>query len=305
MEHRVKKATVICRKRNLCGTKMTSWLVGYCNAPVSAINLLDCFKVMYDPVGFDPWSAFSVQTNESRSYAMINSDTIFGVTDIYFLAGYFGLMEVVVDDIKRLNRHTVITKKNSKIYGEVLVKATGTSASHKVDKELGIKEVVGMWVNGDPLRPITLGMKGVQASNFGSFSVGPGYAPWVRQFNWFIDFPDDWQLVKDKLPRHQSDGKWPAYVVHVSYGNPIGMAIGQSIPMLGWLMGEAGALKSRKQKMAHPMPVFLKECEREWEAYTKFFRANGMVDDRPDPPYPYTEQIMNEFLVRCWEEPYP
>ena len=65
---------------------------------------------------------------------------VFGVTDVYFLAGYFGLMEVVVDEIQRLTYHKASltvpdcvgpgvepglqahTKKGSTIDCEVIIK---------------------------------------------------------------------------------------------------------------------------------------------------------------------------------------
>jgi hypothetical protein len=237
---------------------------------------------------------------------MITQNTIFGVTDIYFLAGYFGLMEVVVDEVKRLTYHNVTTKKNKKIECECFIKAIGTKPWFQVDKQLGIKELVGMWVNGDQLRPVSLGMHGVQAQNFGSFSVGPGFAPTVKQMSHFIDNPDDWNLVKDKLPKNVANDHDPAYCVTPAYGMPMGMALGSNLPWLAAKTGEMDAIKARKQKIRHPPREYLQECRREWESYCKFFRANGMVDDRPDPPYPYTEAIMKTLLERCGEQwPYP
>merc|ERR1740138_1788043 len=112
-------------------------------------------------------------------------------------------MEVVEDDVKRLSRQTLHTKKGTKINCEVFIKAIGTAPSFKVDKQLGIKQCVGFWVNGDPLRPISMGAKGVQAKNFGSFSVGPGFAPLVKQMNWFIDYPEDLLPIRDQLPTNK------------------------------------------------------------------------------------------------------
>jgi hypothetical protein len=300
-EFRAKKVYVVCRKRNLCGMKIVSWMVGYCYRPMNAVIMLDAFKVMYDLVGFDPWSSHGVQTNETRSYALINQHTIFGVTDIYFLAGYYGLMECVVDEIKRVTHMQVTTKKNRKINCECLIKAIGTRPWFATDKQLGIKEVVGMWVNGDQLRPCSLGMHGVQAQNFGSFSVGPGYAPQVIQMSHFIDYPDDWELVKDKLPRHSADEHSPAYVVSPAYGMPMGMALSTALPWLAAKTGEMDAIKAEKQKIRHPVHEYIPQCRHEWESYIKFFRRHGMVDDRPDPPYPYTDEIVYDLLRRCGE----
>jgi hypothetical protein len=301
-EFRAKKVYVVCRKRNLCGMKMVSWLVGYCQKPMNAVIMLDMFKVIYDLVGFDPWQAYSVQTNENRSYAMIAQSTIFGVTDIYFLAGYYGLMECVVDEVKRLSHMCCTTKRNKKIECECFIKAIGTRPWMHTDKQLGIKEIVGMWVNGDQLRPVSLGMHGDQAQNFGSFSVGPGFAPTVKQMSHFLDNPGDWELVKDKLPRHQATEHEPAYCVGPAYGMPMGMALGSNLPWLAAKTGEMDAIKARKQKIRHPPKEYLAECTREWESYIKFFRHHDMVDDRPDPPYPYTEEIMYDFMKRCGEE---
>merc|ERR1719188_214199 len=128
---------------------MASWMCGQCEIPVPGNVLLDVFQVMYDLVGFDVWTAHSVQTDEKHSFAQITQRTVFGVTDVYFLAGYYGLMEVVVDEIKRLTRQCAHTKKMKKIECEAIIKAIGTSPSFKVDKFLGIKELVGIWINND------------------------------------------------------------------------------------------------------------------------------------------------------------
>lgn len=297
-EHRCKKVNVVCRTRNLSGTKMASWLVGSLPTPLPATVLLDAFKKMYDLVGFDVWLAHSVQTDEKRTYAQISQKTIFGVTDIYFLAGYYGLMQVIVDEVKRLSHHTIHTKKSKKIECEVFIKAIGTTPSFKIGKQLGIKELVGFWAQGDPLRYVCISSKGVQARNFASFSIGPGMAPGVKVANWFLDYPQDWALIEDKLPRNK-DGQWPAYVTGATYGLPCGMAISSSIPLLAQQMGEADAIKARKQNESHPLEVYLNQCTREWEAYIKYFRDHNMVDDRPDPPYPYSYEGMLDLIDKA------
>merc|ERR1719464_364797 len=130
---------------------MTSWLVGAMPRPLPAAVLLASFKRMYDLVGFDVWTAHSVTTDAKRSFAHIQQKTIFGDTD------------------KRVSRQCIHTMKGQKIGCEVFIKAIGTRPSHKIDKQLGIKEVVGGWIGGDPKRWVMLGSKGVQAKNFGSF----------------------------------------------------------------------------------------------------------------------------------------
>eukprot|EP00413_Alexandrium_margalefii_P013573 CAMPEP_0204531224 /NCGR_PEP_ID=MMETSP0661-20131031/11049_1 /ASSEMBLY_ACC=CAM_ASM_000606 /TAXON_ID=109239 /ORGANISM="Alexandrium margalefi, Strain AMGDE01CS-322" /LENGTH=631 /DNA_ID=CAMNT_0051537365 /DNA_START=67 /DNA_END=1962 /DNA_ORIENTATION=+ len=298
VEHRCKKCYVLCRTRNLSGTKCASWLVGSQQAPVAATVLLDAFSKMYNLVGFDVWSAHAVHTDAKRSFAQISQKTIFGVTDIYFLAGYYDLMTCIVDEVKRISHQCIHTKKGKKINTEVFIKAIGTKPSFKVDKQLGIKEVVGAWINGDPQRFVQLGAKGVQAKNFGSFSVGPGFAPSVQMCNWFLDYPEDWWAVYDKLPKNKA-GEWPAYVTQATYGLPMGMALSANLPGLAGKMGEADVIKARKQWESHPLEVYHAECIREWESYTAFFKKHNMVDDRPDCPYPYTLETMYELIDKA------
>jgi len=303
VEHCCKKVWVVCRTRNLCGMKMVSWLVGYLPRPIPGNILCEGFQKMYDLVGFDVWGCNSVTTDKHRTFAHLQQKTIFGVTDVYFLAGWYGLMEVVEDDVKRLSKGHLHTKKGTKIACDVLIKAIGTAPSFKVDKQLGIKQCVGFWVNGDPLRPISMGAKGVQAKNFGSFSVGPGFAPTVKQFDWFIDFPEDFNLMKDQLPTNKA-GKWPAFVSDASYGLPVGMIIGANVPMLAMQMGEMDGLKSRKQQETHPIEEYLEECMGEWRWYIDHFRKNGMigsdvVPEKEDPPYPFDIPYMKDLIDKA------
>mmetsp|Transcript_27829 Transcript_27829/g.78788 ORF Transcript_27829/g.78788 Transcript_27829/m.78788 type:complete len:674 (-) Transcript_27829:112-2133(-) len=298
VEHRCKKVYVVCRVRNLCGMKMISWLVGFLQRPIPGNVLVHGFAKIYDLVGFDPWSSFAVTTDANRTFANIQSKTIFGVTDVYFLAGYYGLMECVVDEIKRLTEGAAKTKKGKTIECEVIIKATGTAPSFKVDKQLGIKEMLGFWVNGDPLRPVSMGFKGVQAKNFGSFSVGPGFTPQIKQFNWFIDAPWDFEVLRDKLPTNKA-GKWPAFVADVSYGLPVGVVVSMNCPLLAQETGRADGLKPMKQSLSHPLEEYLGECVKEWETYIKYFRKHNMVDERPDPPYPYTLEYMHDIIDKA------
>merc|ERR1712217_557776 len=178
-------------------------------------------------------------------------------------------MEGIVSDIKRVTSGEVQCKIGRKLKCDVIIKATGTAPSFKPDKQFGIKECVGSWINGDPLRFIALGAKGVQAKNFGSFSVGPGLAPQVKMADYFLDYPDDFQIVADKLPRNKA-GKWPAYVTQATFGLPMGMALGQNLPELGAQMGEADAIKARKQWESHPLEEYLNEVKNEWEGYIRY-----------------------------------
>lgn len=298
MEFRAKKVDIVCRYRNLCGTKMTSWLVGSQAQNCPAGVILDSFKQMFDLVGYDVWKSPSVKTNAKKSFCYIDQKTIFGVTDVYFLAGYYGLMEVTIDEISRCSHRTIHTKNlNKKIECDCVIKAIGTAPSWKIHKQLGIKTVVGQWINGDVYRPVALMTKGVAAQNFGTFSVGPGLASIVKTTNWFLDYPDDYDYIKEFLPVNKQDN-WPKYVAEASYPLTMMAAVGGRLPSLATDLAIYDVIKAKKTSESHPLEEYLGQCKAEWEMYTKYFKDNNMVDDRPDCPYPYTIEMVQEFQRR-------
>jgi len=227
---------------------------------------------------------------------MITQKTVFGVTDIYFLAGYFGLMEVVEDEIHRLTYQCAHTKKGAKIPCEVILKAVGTKPDFATDKMLGLRELVGLWSNGDPRRPVACNGMFVEARNFGSFSSGPAFAGIVVAINYFIDFPDDLDLIRSALPWNKAKER-PAYVPDARH---LGATFPQfsTIPALAAEIGKVDPLKATKTQKGLPISLYVEACRREWEGYIKIFRQRGMVDDRPDPPYPYTEEMVHDWIAR-------
>jgi len=298
-EFRAAHIEVVCRTRNLCGTKMTSWLISSMPNPVPATVVLDSFARQFDLVGFDAWGAHSVKTNKTRSWAIIDQKTIFGVTDIYFLAGAYGLMDVTVDEVARLSHHCVHTKNlQKKIECEVIIKAIGTVPSFKIQKQLGIKSMLGTWCNGDPLRPVSMMTKGANAQNFGTFSFGPGLSALNLNTNWFFQWPETFESVRDKLPTN-NPSDWPLFVSGPSYYLQFMTPITTRIPSLAIQNLKYGDKhKASKTQRCHPLEEYLGECVAEWKMYCKYFQDNNMVDDRPEPEYPYTEEIVRGFIRR-------
>lgn len=296
LEHRCTKVSVLCRKRNLCGMKVVSWMVGLAPVPIPGNVMLEAFEPMYKLADFDVWSAHSVKTDAKRSFAHISQKTVFGVTDIYFLAAYYGIMEIVVDEIKRLTPGVAHTKKGKKIPCDVIVKAVGTVPCFSIDKMLGLKALHGLWVNGDPLRPCVCNAMYVEARNFSSFSSGPAYASMAPAINWFVDYPEDWNAVKDMMPVNKP-GERPGYVPSASHMTPTFHQF-NSVPALANHLSIFDGLKARKQGEAHPVEEYIADCKREWEGYIRAFKKFGMIDDRPEPAYPYTGEMVRGWIQR-------
>eukprot|EP00913_Durusdinium_trenchii_P025046 g23510.t1 len=100
-EYGMKHIYLVCRKRNLTCPRVVSWFINQASPPVTGAHCLNLLKVAYRLCGYDPWDMHSVSCNAARTNASFAQKTRFGIGDVYFLAAAYGLMEVVVDNIKR------------------------------------------------------------------------------------------------------------------------------------------------------------------------------------------------------------
>eukprot|EP00435_Cladocopium_sp_Y103_P074674 s206_g50.t1 len=124
---------------------------------------------------FDPWDMHSVSCNASRTNASVAQRTRFGIGDVYFLAAAYGLMEVVVDNIKRCSDKTVHLESGRKLEdADVILKCVGMLPDSTVDKVVHAKFMRGYWINGDPRRFSCADPDGIYASNFSGTTIGPG-----------------------------------------------------------------------------------------------------------------------------------
>merc|ERR1719210_1210023 len=127
---------------------MVSWLVSSQEFPVPGHIFVKAFQVMYDIIGFDCWSHRGVQTDKNRSMAFLSQETTFGVTDVYFLAYAYGLVEVYEDEIQKLSHHCAHTQKGDKIECQVIMKCLGSECDPDLDDVYELTELKGYWVNG-------------------------------------------------------------------------------------------------------------------------------------------------------------
>mmetsp|Transcript_131393 Transcript_131393/g.293975 ORF Transcript_131393/g.293975 Transcript_131393/m.293975 type:complete len:534 (+) Transcript_131393:81-1682(+) len=295
IEHKCVDIKILCRRRHLTGPKCVSWLVSRSHIPIPGHMFVEIMNVMYNLVGFDVWTHHGIQTNESRSHAVISQATSFGVNDVYFLTQAFGVCEVIEDEVDKLSPKCIHTKKGRDIECGVILKCLGSTGDPDFDDSIGLKKLVGFWVNGDPLCTTLTCAYGVQARNYAGFSLGPGYAGQIKANHWFIEYPQTWDMVKDSLPvQVRKEGESCAY--KLPGGHVLGtMTIVGTIPWLGAQLGEMDKLKAGKTRAAHPQDEFLAECEGEWKMYTQMMRDNGQIPkDAEDIPYPYSHEKVNE-----------
>ncbi|CAE8642538.1 unnamed protein product [Polarella glacialis] len=300
VEYKAKKIMVVSRRRHLAGPKVVSWLVSRSPVPIPGQVVVDAFQVMYGTTGFDVWSHPGVATNAERSHAIITQSTTFGVTDIYFLALQYGLCEIVEDEIQKLSDHCVHLNSGKSFQCGVIMKCLGSQADPDFDDLIGLQQVTGFWANGSPLLPILTVSKGVQARNFGGFSLGPAYAAQIKVNNWFLDFPEAFASVKDALPKKKRGaGDECTYVLSGGHVLTTMMVVAGGIPWIAAELGEMDKLKAMKTQAAHPQEEFLAECVGEWEMYIDMMKENGQIPaDAPRVPYPYTAELVEELISK-------
>jgi thioredoxin reductase len=292
VEHLATKIWIVCRKRNLTAPKILSWIISQTAIPATGVQTLRVWEVMYKATtDWDPWTCHSVQADPGRTQARIKQDTVFGVTDVYFLALYYGKAEIVCDEIKKLSHHTAHLKKGRALECEVIIKVIGIHGDFEIDKQLSIKELRGFWVNGDVFRPCISNGNGVNAQNFGTFSVGPGILHNVCLMYHFLTNPADYFNVAEFLPVRVAD-KNPCYAYRGDHAMSVGVLCGTYCPALAAKQQYFDQMKSYKQHVAHPLEEYLEECKQEWEMYCDMI-------DMPEvarPPYPYTKEMILGFI---------
>ncbi|CAE7258472.1 ATR8, partial [Symbiodinium sp. CCMP2456] len=311
VERKSKKIYVICRHRHLAGPKMVSWMVSGAPVPIPGPFIVEAFQKMYGLLGVDVWTHPVVNANADRSSAVLTQTTTFGVTDIYFLACYYKVCEVIQGEIDKLSKGKVHLKDGKELECNVVMKCLGSHGATDFDDIIGFKFYQGWWVNGEALMPCMAPAKGVQAKNFAGFSLAPGYAGQIITNRYFIDHPEKFLGVRDWLPKQNRDEHYECNYIYKGAHVLATMVILQTqFPDLAGELAEADKLKAYKHMKAHPLEKHLDECLAEWKMYIKMMKDQGQIPaDAEEVEYPYTkenllemEQRYQEALKADWEK---
>lgn len=302
-EYRAKHIWVVCRKRNLTCPRVVSWFINQASPAITAAHCLNLLQVAYKLCDYDPWDMHSVSCNASRTNASVAQRTRFGIGDIYFLSAAYGLMEVVVDNIKRCSAKTVHLESGRKLEDvDVILKCVGMLPDSTVDKVVKAKFMRGYWINGDPRRFSCADPDGIYASNFSGTTIGPGAYSYIAMMKHVWDCPNEWIQLDEaghlNLPLHYAgdpDPDSPAYFINARHS--VGTSFAYAILSPAW-RDKSAHMDPYKHWVAHyccPVEKLLEAALAEWDDYEKSFREKGMVPkDAPYIPYPYTKQYIEE-----------
>mmetsp|Transcript_49719 Transcript_49719/g.113181 ORF Transcript_49719/g.113181 Transcript_49719/m.113181 type:complete len:278 (+) Transcript_49719:2-835(+) len=180
----------------------------------------------------------------------------------------------------------------------VVIKCLGLISDMTADRFHSIKEMIGIFPNGDTKRSLVCDPHGMHAQNFTSFSTGAGSAAERYQEKWRFDFPQKVQRAIDQgmmnlLPKSKAkpDIDTPAYQYDVPYAMQVGMIIGSHMPEQGMAMGNVDDYFHEVVWACCPLKKYFEECKQSWDQYQedwwKIGRQHAYV------PYPYTMETVN------------
>jgi len=299
---------LLCRRKNISCPRVVSWMINRSYNPVSGANYLNFMQPMYDLLGWDIWTYYAVKANEDRTQATLQQKARFGIGDIYFLVGYYGKMEVIVDagGIKRVTEKEVVMASGRRVEVSTILKLLGFVGLPDNDRLMRIKKMTGFWVDHDPRRYMLAEPVSVMASNFAATSFSPGVIQWAAMGAHFLLFPEEYQALADSnmLPTHEADdsdpGTYrPAYVVDARYGTSTTMIVLMLNPAMAEECNNYGLLKPMKQRLCHPMKQFLEEAKADWDHYCRMFIKEGWdkKSGKPYPEFPYSYEVVRKMLI--------
>jgi len=293
---------VVCRKRNLTCPRAVSWFINQSNPAMSGAHCLDMLKVGYKLCNFDPWDMHSVTANAARTTASIAQKTRFGIGDVYFLACAYGILEIVVDNVKRCSEKTVHLESGRKLEDiNVILKCIGMLPDATVDRVVHAKYLRGYWINGDPRRFTNADPDGIYAANFAATTIGPGAYSWVCLMKHVWDCPNEWRELDEAghlntLPMHYAgdpDPDSPAYFINARHSVGTAFTWGMVSVALGEKMKHMDGYKNWIAHYACNVDRMLESALKEWDEYERSFREKGMVPkDAPLIPYPYPKEYI-------------
>jgi len=299
VEFAASKIFMICRRKSLAMPRIVSWLINQSHQFISAALTLEAMSPMYDLIGVSQWHYYSVYSNEARTSVNIRQKSRFGIGDVYYLAMYFGMLEHLVDDVKRMSHHKIHLVSGRVLDDvEFMLKLLGFNGEFEHDRLLKIKELYGWWANKDFRRYIVAEPLGVDANNFGGTSFSPGAISWSEQQVHLLNYPQDWVPVMESgsMPVHVADESIdrPAYVVEARHGALCAISIGSLVPGIGERGVVTGPLSHQRMWQIHPLDKFLEAATKEWNHWCQIIKDQGYA--MPAPPYPYSQGLVQTYL---------
>jgi len=300
LEQGAKKVFLLTRRKNLASPRIPCWFVHQGPEPTPAAFVLKLFEPMYNVADFgDPFAFYAVTSNTERSKCQVTQSSRFGIGDVTFLAMACGVLEFVVDTLKRCTRRTLHLTSGRRLEDVgVIVKCLGLLGDFEVDRFHDMTAMTGFYCGGDWRRVLFIDATGMNASNFGTFSTGQGTNSYVNMTKFMFDHPAEYKRAAqdgmlDQLPKNRArmEEEKPAYIYDVNYTNVVFVTMGAFLPKSQEVFPLDADYKYRLTHAVNPIDKMLRECKEAWDEYQATWRERGITEvDHVE--YPYTKEMI-------------
>mmetsp|Transcript_1392 Transcript_1392/g.3386 ORF Transcript_1392/g.3386 Transcript_1392/m.3386 type:complete len:773 (-) Transcript_1392:112-2430(-) len=291
VEFGANKVWNIARHFNLLMPRVICWWVNQSTTPIHAAAVLHAMEPMYNTIGFDPWSFFSVTANADRTVATIKQYTRWGISDIYFLSLYFGKAEIIKAEVKRFKPYSAVLS-NGTVLEDIkhICKVIGFDADFTVDQIHHTKAMYAVWPDNDWRRLITSDNSAIDASRFTNIALSPPMAANCHHFEHMFKYPMDVIRVIELnvIPPNYAQPELGSPCYHFTPRDHV------TAYSYMWIFATACQEYDvynnvfKKLSMHHLAPPWkwIAACEDDWNQYCKLFRDQGCTKEWPT--YPYT-----------------
>lgn len=299
LESGAKSCSIICRRKNLTLPRAVSWFVNQSAVPPTTMEILTALLPMYNAANDDPWGYYAV----SPDATMIQQRTRFPVSDFFFLATYYGRVEVVLGEVKRLLHQMVVLDSDKKLGAHCIVKALGFKGSFEVDSLMHSSKMFGFWPDADYRRWIYCESVGVDFMSIASTSLSPLAMRIVEFPLHFLAFPKpDFKEIVDGGSMHWNsadhDNDQPAHVLSARDAYYVISLALNFAPALQEM--DYDGVKRKRQQQCHPVEEFIKEAAADWSSYCSLL--GGGAGGKEAPEYPYSVDYMKDLVAKSDKE---
>jgi len=298
MEHRASLIYIIARHHNLVMPRMVSWFINQARIPPQASMVLRGMEPMYKLHGKDPWQFFSVESTIERQTANIKQYARWGISDLYFLCIYYGKVETIEGQVKRLKpRSAVITSGRVIDDLDHCIKVLGFDTDFSIDLLMKMTAAIGFWPDGDYRRWICSEVSSVDGNRMTSFNSSPYAAQATCWPMHFFEYPEDAKklLFTGIFPENHArpDEGAAAYHYDPRTAATVISAYSGAVPALAkWTTEVNDPFKKESMWSCAPPEKFLNECEKDWDRYSK-----ALGGSQEPPPYPYKLDQIYDLLL--------
>jgi thioredoxin reductase len=250
------KVTIVCRRRYFVAPRIVSWLI---NARVDGLSRREMYRI--GAIAYRAVGQTAPQFSQSASSGLAPPG-LTPISDEYFAGFAAGRLNVVESTVDRVTKVGLVARREE-IACDIIIKCLGFSVDSSIDRVLGVREMNGLWVNGD--NRLMIYREGIHNENVDrrdAFNLGPFGKRAIHTGIYVLDKPELLRSVRDKLPIAYTASDFGS----AHSGQSIS-SISAIAPSLQSTLSDVMYRKSCATRHVHQIEDFFKYCVDCWAKY--------------------------------------